>query len=123
MRVADGSPRHNTEMSVADHQPATQPDLPDLARLEVVHAADSNRYELLLDGERVGLADYSLTDTVMTVPHVETNPEHRGKNFAARLMAGMLDDVRAQGLTIVPICPYADAYMRRHPETRDLLTH
>lgn len=89
--------------------------------LDVVHAPDSRRYELHLDGERVGLADYLLSDGVMTIPHVETDPIHRGKNFAATLMAGVLDDVRTNGYTVRPLCPYAAAYMRRHPETNDLL--
>ena len=56
----------------------------------------------------------------MTIPHVETNPLHRNKQFAARLMAGVLDDVRSRGLTVRPVCPYADAYMRRNPGTEHL---
>ena len=90
-------------------------------RLTVVDAPDQRRYELHLDGTRVGLADYSVSNGVMTVPHVETNPEHRGKDFAARLMAGVLEDVRRRDLTVRPVCPYAAAYMRRHPETHDLI--
>ena len=89
--------------------------------LEVVHAPDHRRYELHLDGERVGLADYSVSDGVMTIPHVETVPAHRGKHFAAHLMAGVVDDVRVQRLTIRPVCPYAAAYLRRRPETHDLI--
>lgn len=89
--------------------------------LDVVHAAADQRYELHLDGVRVGLADYSMRDGVMTIPHVETEPIHRGKDFAARLMAGVLDDVRSQQLTVRPICPYAAAYMQRRPETHDLI--
>jgi len=92
----------------------------DVDRLEVVDVPDANRYELLLDGTRVGLADYSIRDGVITVPHVETSPAHRGKNFAARLMSEVLADVRRQGLKIRPLCPYADAYMRRNPATNDL---
>lgn len=86
----------------------------------VVDVADASRFELLLAGERVGLADYSLDGDVITVPHVETDPEHQGKGFAAVLMAGVLESVRSSGRTIRPLCPYADAYMRRHPDTADL---
>ena len=89
-------------------------------RLAVIDHPDDQRYELHLDGERVGLADYSLSSDVMTIPHVETEPVHRGKNFAARLMAGVLDDVRSRNLTVRPLCSYADAYMRRNPDTEDL---
>jgi predicted GNAT family acetyltransferase len=90
-------------------------------QLEVVDLGDGHRYELRLDGERVGSADYRVSDGVMTIPHVETELVHRGKEFAARLMAGVLDDVRARELTVQPTCSYAAAYMRRRPETHDLI--
>ena len=89
-------------------------------RLTVVDRRAEHRYELHLDGERVGLASYSIHDDVVTIPHVETDPAHRGKNFAARLMGGVLADIRNRDLTVRPICPYADAYMRRNPDTEDL---
>ena len=90
-------------------------------QLEVVDLGAGRRYELRLDGERVGSADYRVSDGVITIPHVETEPAHRGKDFAARLMASVLDDVRARQLTVHPTCSYAAAYMRRRPETHDLL--
>ena len=86
----------------------------------VVDRPDRGRYELHLDDEVVGFATYSLHDDVITVPHVETTPAHRGKDFAARLMSGVVADVRARSLMIRPICGYANAYMRRNPDTHDL---
>jgi predicted GNAT family acetyltransferase len=95
-------------------------DSPVSEELTVVDVVDASRFELLLAGERVGLAEYSLQGDVLTVPHVETDPAHQGKGFAAVLMTGVLESVRSNGRTIRPICPYADAYMRRHPDTADL---
>lgn len=89
-------------------------------RLAVLDNAERGRYELHLDDEIVGFASYSLHDGVVTVPHVQTTPEHRGKDFAARLMSGTLADLRDRSLKIQPLCSYADVYMRRHPETADL---
>jgi predicted GNAT family acetyltransferase len=89
--------------------------------LQVIDVPATSRFELLLDGERVGLADYSVVGDVMTVPHVETDAPHQGKGFAAVLMRGLIDSLRANGQTIRPVCPYAAAYMRRRPETQDLL--
>lgn len=90
--------------------------------LHVIDVPDVSRFELRLDGQRVGLADYSIDGDVVTVPHVETDPAHRGQGFAAILMDGVIDSLRANGQTIRPVCPYAADYMRRHPETQDLLT-
>ncbi len=83
---------------------------------------DRQRYELVIDDEIVSIADYSLRGDSLVVPHVETNPAHRGQGNADRLMAGMLADLRATGRTIVPLCPFAADYIRQHPGEQDLLT-
>ena len=83
---------------------------------------DRRRYELVIDDEIVSIADYRLDGDSVVVPHVETNPAHRGQGNADRLMAGMLDDLRSGGRTIVPLCPFAADYIRQHPDQQDLLT-
>jgi predicted GNAT family acetyltransferase len=90
-------------------------------QLTMINLPNEQRYELRLNGARVGSADYRVRDGVMTIPHVETEPAHRGKEFAARLMAGVLDNARAQELVVNPTCSYAAAYMRRRPDTHELI--
>ncbi|MEM9467853.1 MAG: GNAT family N-acetyltransferase [Actinomycetota bacterium] len=82
---------------------------------------DRQRYELVIADEIVSIADYRLDGDAVVVPHVETNPTHRGQGNADRLMAGMLDDLRARERTIVPLCPFAADYIRNHPDQHDLL--
>jgi predicted GNAT family acetyltransferase len=36
-------------------------------------------------------------------------------------MQGVLETARQQGLKVAPLCPYAAAYIRRHPEFGDLV--
>lgn len=81
---------------------------------------DAKRYELWLGDVLVCLADYARTDGVVTVPHVETDPAYREQGFAAMLMDGVIDDVRARSFTVRPLCPYAASYMRDRPDTHDL---
>ena len=40
---------------------------------------------------------------------------------APRWCAGLLDIVRAQGLTVKPLCPFVAGYIAKHPEYADLL--
>ncbi len=105
--------------------PTTPPDhVPtdaEYERLVVAEDVENDRFDLLLDSTRVGLADFYVQGSVLTITHVETDPAYRGRHFAARLMAGILDDLRVRQLTVVPQCPYALAYMRDHPEQADLL--
>lgn len=90
-------------------------------KLSVVDRPDDARYELHLADEVVGLATYDRRDDVVTIPHVETAPRHRGNGFAAVLMSGIVDDVRARGLKIRPLCPYAAGYMHDDASTHDLI--
>jgi len=36
-------------------------------------------------------------------------------------MTGVMDIARERGLKVVPVCPYAAAFIQRHPEFQDLL--
>jgi uncharacterized protein len=85
----------------------------------VVDNADEQRFELTEKGA-LALADYRVQDGRMIVPHVEAAPELRGTGAAGRLMEGVLDAARRRGLKVVPLCPYADAYIRRNPKHADL---
>jgi predicted GNAT family acetyltransferase len=77
------------------------------------------RFELSEQGA-LAFADYRVQEGRMVVPHVEAAHSLRGTGAAGRLMEGVMDAARQRGLKVVPLCPYADAYMRRHPETADL---
>jgi hypothetical protein len=81
----------------------------------------ARRFELEEEGH-TAFATYRLADDIVTIPHVEAPIELRGKGTAARLMEGIAILARANGFKIVPTCPYAVAWFRRHPEAADVLT-
>ena len=45
----------------------------------------------------------------------------QGRGLAGELVRGVLDQARTLGWRVRPVCSYVAAYMRRHPETQDLL--
>ena len=85
----------------------------------VVDNAAEGRFELT-ERDLVAVADYRVQEGRMILPHVEAPPALRGTGAAGRLMEGVLDAARRRGLKIVPLCPYADAYLRRNPKHEDL---
>ncbi|MBE7217270.1 MAG: N-acetyltransferase [Caulobacteraceae bacterium] len=87
---------------------------------EVRDNAARSRFELEEDG-RLAYADYRREGDVLVIPHVFADPALRGRGAAGRLMAGVARAARDGGLKIMPVCPYAATWMRRHPETADLL--
>ena len=43
------------------------------------------------------------------------------KHITARLLTHALDFARAEGLPVVPLCPYVAEYIRQHPEYEDVV--
>ena len=89
--------------------------------METRDNAEQTRYELVDDDQVVALADYRDQGDVRVLPHVETDPAHQGQGLAGQLVAFALDDIRAQGKTVVPACPFAAHYVAEHPEYADLV--
>jgi predicted GNAT family acetyltransferase len=81
----------------------------------------AHRYELLLDDEVVGELMYRKQGEVVTLIHTEIAARLEGRGLGEQLVAGVLDDIRGEGLHIVPLCPFVGAYLRRHPEYADLV--
>lgn len=78
------------------------------------------RYELEVEG---GLAfiDYVRDGRNVVMTHAEVPPARRGGGIGSALVKGALALVRERGGKVVPLCPFVAQYIRRHPETRDLL--
>ena len=80
-----------------------------------------HRYELIVDGRIVGIADFTIAGSTMVLPHTEIDPERRGQGLGAVLVKGVLDDARARGIDVIPTCWYVREYIAEHPEEADLL--
>lgn len=89
--------------------------------MTVTDRPDQLRYEIEGDGEVAGFLLYRIEPGVLELVHTDVDPKWEGKGVGAALVQGALDDVRARGLKIRPICPFVRAYLRRHPEYTDLV--
>ena len=88
---------------------------------QVANNADAGRYEVSLDGEPAGFAEYRLRDGRVIFTHTEVDSAFAGHGLGSSLARGALDDVRNRGLKAVPLCPFITAYIERHPEYQDLV--
>ncbi len=90
--------------------------------VDVVDNEQLQRYEGLVGGEVAGTITYRVRpDGVRVLLHTEVEPAYEGKGIGSRLVHGALDAERAGSRRIVASCPYASAYVTRHPEYQDLL--
>jgi uncharacterized protein len=86
----------------------------------VIDNVAEHRFELVENG-LTAFADYHRHGDRVTVPHVEAPVALQGTGAAGRLMEGMVERIRADHQKIVPICPYAVAWLKRHPEHADVV--
>lgn len=80
-----------------------------------------DRYQLSLEGEPAGLAQFVDVDGRRVFFHTEVDKEHSGKGLAGRLVKGALEATRAEGLRVVAVCPFVKKYVSTHDEWSDLL--
>ena len=92
-----------------------------MSDVEVVDNTELRRYEASVNGQVAGASYYRDRDGVRVVTHTEVTDEFEGRGVGSRLIAGALDDMRARGLQVTPLCPFASAYIKRHPEYGDLV--
>ncbi|WP_411834745.1 GNAT family N-acetyltransferase [Pseudoxanthomonas mexicana] len=88
--------------------------------LPIQHDAEACRFATELDGVEAELA-YTLEGAVMTLDHTRVPEAIGGRGIAGELVRTALEHARAQGRKVVAACPYAAAYVQRHPEHADLL--
>jgi predicted GNAT family acetyltransferase len=79
-----------------------------------------HRFEMDLDGS-VAFSNYKRDGNVLTILHTEVPAALNGKGIGSALVRAELDLARAQGLTVVPICPFVAAFLKKHPEYAELL--
>lgn len=86
----------------------------------IVHDAVRRCFETVVDGWRSECV-YRLDGGTMVLTHTGVPPALRGRGIAAALVAAALGHARERGLRVRPLCSYVALYMRRHPQTLDLL--
>jgi predicted GNAT family acetyltransferase len=89
--------------------------------LTVADAPEQSRFELRRGGELLGVADYRPGGRSLIIAHTEIGEGHEGEGLGSTLVGTMLDQLRADGRTIIPLCPFTAAYVTRHPEYADVV--
>ena len=87
----------------------------------VTDAAERSRFELRVDDELVGWLDYRPAGDSIIVAHTEVTDGHEGQGLGGVLVRRALEAARAAGKTVIATCPFAGAYIDRHPELDEYL--
>ena len=88
---------------------------------EVREVPEQSLFEIRVDGERAGRAEYELRSGSMVLTHTVVDGAYRGQGLAGQLAKAALDAARERDLRVVPECSYIADYIAQHPEYADLV--
>ena len=92
--------------------------------ITVVDSLDKTRFEGYADGTLVGFLNYSRRDpTVVALTHAETLDGFGGQGVASQITKFALDAIRAEGLSVLPACPFVADYIAANPAYADLVAN
>lgn len=89
--------------------------------MDVVNNEAMGRLEVRLPDGVIAFADYRRTNGRILFPHTVVPPAHEGQGIGSALVRAGLALAREEGLSVLPQCSFFLNYMKRHPETLDLL--
>lgn len=87
---------------------------------DIVNNKAHHRYELAVEGH-IAATYYQIEGNVITFIHTEVPPELGGRGIGSKLIRGALDQIRADGLKVIPQCPFVKAFIEKNAEYQDLL--
>lgn len=90
--------------------------------MEVTHDQAGQRFVIRFADESMAMAQYRLVQGVMHLFHVYVPPQQRGGGVAAKVTTAAFEYARANGMRVVPTCPYVSGvFLPRHSEYQTLI--
>ena len=90
--------------------------------VEVRDNLAKHRFEAYVDGALAGFTAYDLTDGGgILLLHTEVDDAFEGQGVGSAMTRQVLDRIRADDdLRLTVLCPFVNAWLRRHPDYQDL---
>lgn len=80
----------------------------------VLDNREASRFELTVGGQPA-ILQYERTPRSLVLVHTEVPPALRGRHLGDLLVRAAFDHARGERLSVVAVCPFVRAYLRRHP--------
>lgn len=79
------------------------------------------RYTVTIDGHTAEMTYSKAGATRIIIDHTGVPDALRGKGAGQALVKQAVGDARANGIKIIPLCPFAKAQIEKHAEWQDVL--
>lgn len=94
---------------------------PEQLPIEREEGSSKGRYVTRLNGAEAELTYSRAGESLIIIDHTEVPDAMRGRSVGQALVRRAVEDARAEGRLIMPLCPFAKAQIERHPEWQDVL--
>jgi len=93
-----------------------------LSDVEIRREVEGNRgrYVTASDGLEAELTYSIASPTLIVADHTGVPDQWRGTGVGYALVKRLVDDARAEGVKIMPLCPYVNKQRARHPDWADV---
>ena len=92
-----------------------------ISETKLVNNQEKKRFELEVEG-KVAFIEYILNnENIMFLTHTEVPIGLEGKGVGSAIVSKALDYIKDNGYTLAPLCPFVAAYLKRHPERKEIL--
>ncbi|PKA82273.1 hypothetical protein ATE92_0400 [Ulvibacter sp. MAR_2010_11] len=81
---------------------------------------DKKRFETKVEG-KTAFIEYIRAQESVYLTHTEVPKELEGKGIASSMVKQVLIQIKEEGNKLVPLCPFVAAYVKRHPEWKEIL--
>jgi uncharacterized protein len=82
---------------------------------QVTNNEAASRFELEVDGRLTEL-DYRRNGKRLVLIHTEVPVELEGRGIGGMLVSAAVDHAAREGMTVVPLCPFARSWLERHAD-------
>lgn len=89
--------------------------------MEIIHDEEDLRFYAMVGGDEAELTYTYPEIGVMDLDHTFVPEDNRGNGLADELVKNGLEYAKSKNYQIVPSCPVVEAYIKRHPEYKDLV--
>ena len=80
-----------------------------------------SRFELWVDG-RLAELPYRRNGKRLVLIHTEVPEQLEGRGIGGALVTAAIDRAVAEGMTLVPLCPFARGWLERYPDAASKAT-
>jgi uncharacterized protein len=80
-----------------------------------------SRFEADIDGHRAELL-YRRNGKRLVLIHTEVPVQLEGRGIGGSLVSAAVDRAARDGMTVVPLCPFARGWLQRHPDVASRVT-